>query len=548
MRKTVPINLSKVVQNGTLVHNWLGSLWTQLFQDREFLRANNQAQGLLSAQLYLNFTETLNLLNRKEAPVFHRERWRMLTLKRSEQNTGKAVAAQLGGRYTPKIGAQNEAPFDLGSKVEVGGYTAVAGVTTYPLRDDVVDVVNTIADNIVTPSHVLVRGVDFYVEAGTLVFLGDNDPFTRGFPVRSVGDDEEVAIWVSDALIDKDFVFDFAGHVLGLRDVSSEFYAGYLNALWDMYNKGVPLAVFRSGIAAMLGEPFILEAQETVEDIVSGYEGIQVITDAHVYVVSSNSTLRSSVAVGNTLTWGELLTETIRVYDNLDPTRLSGDSEYGPRARTDIDALFLPAGFFRTQMRHGLGLTWEIVPITLQGYDANGNPKLQFTVYGSDEDVNNFWEDFWAYCEDNGISCTSCFSGYLRDTLLPVNNAVWGSLSPLEYFLYNFLKANLLIVAVDSDKLSVQGRQAMHLLSMLRDVIPAHVCLFVLERRTIPTDEYDMDERVVDNVLPIYSRAFYETAGVDEYEKVRLTYGDARPIVRLIPKCQGVTNEANEAT
>jgi hypothetical protein len=315
-----------------------------------------------------------------------------------------------------------------------------------------------------------------------------------------------------------------------------------------MYNKGVPLSVFRSGIAAMLGEPFILEATETVEDIIVGDEQTQVITDAHVYTIGPDAVLRSSVAVGKTLAWGELLTESIRVYDNLDPTRLSGNSEYGPRARTDIDALFLPAGFFRADLSHGLGLTWNIEPITLAGYDNNGNPKLRFTVYGSDEDIEAFWTDFWQYCEDNAVSCTSCFSGHLRDTLLPVNNAVWGSVSPLEYFLYNFLKANLLIVAIDSDKLSVQGRQALHLLSMLRNVIPAHVCLFVLERRTIPTDEYDLDERLVDTVMPMYSRAFYETAGADEYEKVRLTYGDARPIVRLIPKCQGVINEVNAAT
>lgn len=548
MNKTSSIDLPVVVQNGELVHRWLGNLWLQLFQDTEFVHRNNQASGLLSAQLYLNFMETTNLLNRHNAPVFHRERWHLITLKVSTRNTGNAVAARLGSRYVPKIGKQNEAPFVPGSMVQIGGHTAVAGVTTYPLDASVSDILTTITDNIVSPGKVLVRGVDFYVEDQTLVFVNDNDPFTLGFPVRTTGGDQEVALWASDTLMDNDFTYNFSGYVLGIRDVSSEFYAAYVNALWDMHNMGTPTALFMSGIAAILGEPYVLDTAETVVDVIQRTDTQQIVTDTHVYSVPASAVLRASVKVGSVLLRGELLTETVRMYDNIDPARLTGNSEYGSRIRQDIDALLVTPGFLRTPLRHGIGLSWNNVPITFHGYDANDNPKVRFALYGSQDDVDAFWADFWDQCEQAGVSSATCLAGHLRDTLLAADNAVWGSVSPMEFFLHNFLKANLLVIALDGDKLSVSGRQSMHLLTALNHVIPAHVCLLIMERRTLPTDEYDMGDQLMDTVKPLYTKALYEVAGADEYARTRLTYGDARPVVRFIAKCSGVTNDTASAT
>ena len=133
MNKTSPIELHKIVQNGALVYSWLGMLWTQLCEQPELVRGYAEALGLNSAQLYLDFVETMKLLDRNAAPVFHRERWRMLRLSEADRNTGKAAAAKLGAASVPQIGPQEHAPFQLGAQVEIGGYVGIQGVTTYPL-------------------------------------------------------------------------------------------------------------------------------------------------------------------------------------------------------------------------------------------------------------------------------------------------------------------------------------------------------------------------------------------------------------------------------
>ena len=151
MNKTTPIELNKVVQNGSLVYSWLGMLWTQLCEQPELVRSYAEALGINSAQLYLDFAETMKLLDRNAGPVFHRERWHMLQLSEDARNTGKAVAAKMGGTPAPQIGPQTAEPFQIGAQVEIGGYVGISGVTTYPLPPGTKDILTTITDSIVRP-------------------------------------------------------------------------------------------------------------------------------------------------------------------------------------------------------------------------------------------------------------------------------------------------------------------------------------------------------------------------------------------------------------
>ena len=543
MPLTTPIQLNAALTNGDLVYRWLGRFWQTVFQDDLLIKRYQSGQGLLSTQLYLNFLETLNLYDRNTVPVYHRERWRMFTLKESQKNTGNAAAVQLGSEFVPVIGPQLELPFQVNDTYVVGGYTKRVGTTTYPLdAANVADVITALTDDIVKPARMLLRDVDFRIEQNTVVFLNNNDPFTLGFPTREVTAadgtvDREVAVWAVDTMFDVDYTFNFMGYVLGMRDKSSEFYARYLNALWDMYNWGTRLSMFQSGIAAMLDEPFVIEDVETVTQIITD-ENLQVITDKNVYTLPSGAVLVANLQVGTVLHKGDLLSDTIRIYTNIDPSRLSAGNDVA-RLKIDINALFLTPGFFRTQLRWGLGLSWQLEDITYHGDDSNGNPKLSFTVYGAQDDIDGFWSDFWQYCEVNHIDGRTCFDGYLRGKLLSVDGAVWGTISPLEYFLYQFLKANLMFIVVDSVRLSERGRQSLHLLNALKQVIPSHVCFFVVERQTVSPVTYDMGATMTDVSLPAVASTVKDVAGADEYSKIRMAYKDATPMVKLIPTCHG---------
>ena len=540
MSKTLAIPLPTLSSNGDKVYQWMGALWSNLFKDGPFIRQTQQANGLLTAQLYLDFLETAKLTNHNESPVFHRNRWQPVVLRKSQLNSGDAVTLKLQDSPVPKIGPQTDVPFVIGQLPKIGGNLPLAGISAYPLVN-VVDFCNVLVDDIAKPKVVWMKGIDFVVQADTLLLYNSRDPFDGTFPIEQLPDgDQQVTLWAMDALLDKDYVYDYLGYVMGVHTPSTEFYSNYLRALWNIYNQGATLALFAGGLAALLDEPAILDASETITQIVTGAKP-QVITDKHVYDINDTAVLNPAVVVGAVLPMGTILTQTIRIYDNLDPARLSAGTPYGDRLRSDIMSLCLPPAFFRARINHSLGLTWQLENITYAGRDANGNAKLRFTLYGDADDIEVFWQDFWNYCERNQIDGEACLHGFLYDTLPDSEAAVWGKLSPLEYFLSNFLKANLLVIVVDSSKLSTAGRNTLSQVTLLRAVIPAAVCFFVIESLIVNSEQYAMGENVMDKQhTPLFTNMRNEIAGSDEYDKVRMTYRAAKPISRWIPVCSGV--------
>jgi hypothetical protein len=523
---------TEYVTGADLLLRWMGTYWTAFSEDPEFVRKYQAARNLMAAQFTVWYQETAALLDRQNIPVYHRERWWPAVLSEATQNTGTAAKVQLGGRFVGRIGPQTDPEFIAGQAIPIGGYYPLEGVTTYPLPNTVSDVASVIVNDLTAPTVVLVRGVDYYVENGTLFFLHDTDPLqdTR-FARTATADGLQTVVWLCDALLDRNYVQNFAGYVLNLMDLSSEFYKRYLNALWDVYNKGATLTEFTAGIAAMLDEPSVLAESETVEQIVTTATGTQVITDQHVYAVSADATLRTTVRKGAILARGEVLTQTIRVYDNIDPSRLAANTEYGTQFRTDVPALFLPPAFFRAELQHGLGLSWLNEPVTSVGLDANGNPKLRFNMQGTTEDVELFWTDFWNYCETQNVSSVDMFGDALRYS--GGNYGYYGSVQPMAFFLANFLKANLLVVTIASDQLTDQGRRGMRNLALLQTVIPEHVYVCVMERQTVGPDEYEEYE---DAALVLDTVTASEQVGSAHSPASRLGYGD-RTVVRWIPTC-----------
>lgn len=510
------------VTGGDTLLRWMGTLWSMFSDDPEFARQYQRAKGLIAAQLEVWYKETAALSDRKALPVLHRERWWPVVLTTAERNTGIAAAVQLGDEYVPCLGQQIDSPFILGTKLEIGGAYRLQGVTTYALPENVTDIATIITNDLSAPSVVLMRGIDFYVEDHTLFFLHNTDPLTSGkFPVMETKDGNQVLLWLCDMMVDRNYVQNFAGFVLGLMDLSSEFYKRYLNALWDVYNKGATGTEFKSGVAAMLDEPSVLDTTETVDQILVSADKQQVVTDAHVYQLTADAELRDEIVKGASLQRGELLTKSVRIYQNLDPSRFTAENGVDADIYTNVPALFLSSTFFAAQLKYGIGLTWERVPVLSAGEDANGNDKLWFEVYGHAADVSAFWNYFWQYCEANDTDPADYFTDY-------------ATVQPLEFFLANFLKANTLLVTVDSDKLSVQGRQGMQRLRLLDDVLPAHVYLHVLEHQTVDADDYEEYE---DNALVADAAVATDKAGPGNLSKNRLVYED-RASVRWISYCQ----------
>jgi len=541
---TVQMPLTDVVKNGNLLVNWLGLFWTRVYEDVEFIRGLQQGRSLLIAQLYLDFLEAISLTNRTTVPVFHRERWLPLVIRQSQAGTGSAALIKVGMDPTPLVGPQESNAFVQGDVFKVGGCAEFANAISYPLNRPVSSVLTCIVDDIVHPNVVLVSGQDFVVQDDTIFFLRTNDPFTKNvFPQRTLVNDDgttdqEILLWTSDVLVDTEYVYRNLSYAMGVRAPSAEFYRNMTNRLWNLYNWGTPLSLLQSGIGAMLGEPTVIHKTEVVEAILSHENDVQIVTDLEVYSVSKTSTLRSACVVGAVMHMGDFFTETIRLYETMDPRKLNATSEFGDRLKTDLYAMFFDQRMLKSNVEFGVGASWELSNIIVDGFDSKGNPRLRFTLYGDPDDISLFWQDFWQYLEDHDLTSETCFQDYIDDIVLPVEGTVCGHVAPMEYFLRYFMKANAMLLVVEKDKLSSPptDRDPMSLLDLIRPALPAHVQLLVVEQIHV-TEDYDLAD-LNSEIGVMYGKILASSAQPGGPSSATLTYQDRPPVVRWISQCR----------
>lgn len=526
---------------GQDLYNWLGDFWRRVYKDPQFAKGLMDGFGLQAAQYYLDFLERINLLNRNHIPALHRERWRMVTLLRSQVGTGEAVRLKVGKDPMPVVGPQSGTAYERGKVFVVGGYGIYENAVSYPMPG-IESVITCVTSNVINPGTVLVSGNDFVVEDGTIIFTNGVDPFNdpNFAKVTLHGDTEDTAIsiWCCDALYDKDYVYRFLSYVVGLRMESSEYAIGAVNALWDFYNNGASRLSLCKALGAILDEPVFTEDTTITRIIESTAEQSYIVeTTSGVYTTPITSTLNPKIVPGAVLNAGEFLTDHVRMYGSVDPMRLAVTSPYGMRFVTDVSALQIDKTLLAAALERGIGIDWNSVPIVSEGTTELGISKLKFELYGSESDKTKFWEYFWNYCAEKGITSEACFSDYLNGIMSDVEGTVRGYVKPMEFFLRYFLKYNALFVVVDRSRLSETGRRSSALLSLIQRGLPAHTMLIMTERLTAGSEPYTLDE-LNETVSPTLVSVSNETARVGTVPtSTGLVYLDRKPVLRWVPEC-----------
>jgi len=541
---TLPISLDNFVKDGVTLYDWLGTFWARIYEDAEFAGLLQQGEGLLAAQLYLTYVESLNLQDRYSTPVLHRARWFPIVIRKSQAGEGDATRLKIDMDPAPVIGPQIGETFVQGSVLTIGGTANLTAGISYPLPVDISDIVTSITDSIVNPKVILIRGVDYAVDHDTVLFLRNKDPFANtNFPRRIITDangvmDEEIVIWACNMLIDADYIYNYIGYVLGIRSVSTEFYKRFLNGLWDLYNQGTPLSWLKSAIGAMLGEPTVIHPSEVIQTILVNANNQQIITSREVYTVPLNALLEDNVVVGNTLDQWQFLTKTIRLYTHIDPMKLTGATGRGTQFKTDVPVMFFDRSMLRARVLYGVAADWEVTDIVKEGVDSRGNARLRFRLWGTATDVNAFWSDFWAWLEAHTMTSEQCFTDYLYPVHPTSEGSVYGRVAPLEFLFRYFLKYNTFVIVVDKSKLAILGEGADQVayLNLLQQVIPAHTRMIVEERYEPPAEDYDLNS-MGSSVSSFLSTIKTETATYGGPSTAQLTYIDKRPTIRLIPTC-----------
>ena len=507
--------------NATTLFEWLGSFWSEIYRDPDFIKELQSARAIRVAQLYLDLLENLKLEDRENAPVFHRERWHPIIIRRSSRDTGSKGMVKLTpdttvdhstGKNVPVVmlGEQKNKTYRPCTYIQLGSKKAnYQGMVVYPLEGvsaGLKSVMTCLVNNVVSASVVLSNGTDFSILDGAIAISEKQDPFTGDnsdkWPVfrtegtEDAGEDYEVVLWACDALFDKDFIYRHLGYAMRLPSRSSEVYKRVVNAAWNVVASGATPLLLRSLMASICGIPTVKEDGEVVERVYKFADGpIQVITSKNVYEYPAGSSLRRNVRVGAELKRFDTLDKAIRVYAcPTDSHRLAAYSDFlddFDEFTEDVPFMDLPPAMFRSDIKKGFSVDWDLRDVYCTGFDSNGHPKLRFDLGGSVDDEETFWNDTWKRYESSGKSMETCLEGIEHGTIDKVG-PVGCQISPMEFFMHNLIGANTLIMTVRTDTLAEDAPlYDPKFFGVVRESIPAYIRLYVVEHSSAPADRYD---------------------------------------------------------
>lgn len=284
----------------------LSDLWVRFFKDQDKLEAVYEATEILAGQAYLDLL--FNVLNAsvREALVFRKEYFKLLTVREDDIYI-----------------------------------RAADGKHTYELTDERIKGFDFLYNRILGPTVVLDVDIDFIVDTSgdkdELVF--ENDPFDwdglgnaiPGMAQRVVEVDgteyREIALWIPDAQTDNFDLYLKFGYLINRFEPSSEAYRALLQGVMQYFVLGPTEKYLTSALNVILGLPVIRTDGEILQEVdTSDPEYVVVKTNKNDYQFMQGVALRS--VVSNPAYWGSLtlnaldyLTDVVIVKDNVsDPT------------------------------------------------------------------------------------------------------------------------------------------------------------------------------------------------------------------------------------
>jgi len=490
---------------GNALYSWLGSLWRGLHKGDGMVRGLQSARGIRLAQMYVDILEAVNLKDRNGAPVFHRDLWHPIVIRKSKRDKSQENMLSLGGDDR-KIGPQPPgSEYGEGTVFKMGRMANYEHFFTYPIDAKITGGALTIVDNIVNPTVILEKGVDYEIRNNSIIFRKENDPITTDsafdcYDLPEMIEDElgnlspdiETVLWASDVLIDKDYISSHVSYALGANAPSTDVVKRILNAAWSSVSSGLTPELVKTLLASMLNIPVIQNEHETVTDITreedaEGNLVAQVVqTDSGTYRISPKARMISSIQIGSVLSRGDLLDETVRIYSYLNVASCY-DTKYSVPIEQDVPSVVLSPSLIRVKTEYGVYAMWERSIIRTDPdlpLDANGNPRLYFDIGGSEEDVSAFWSDIWERAEKEQVD--------LREIMGEEGTLI----SPASFFLRHLVGANTLFVVVDKSQADdVSMMRNPMFFDMLSDVVPSAIRLFLVEHNTVGEDDrMDLDQ------------------------------------------------------
>ena len=462
----------------------LGSWWVDEYSGKDQLHAYAQAKAQVEQQTVLDTMELIASLSRFSVPIYHRDNWYPLYLLKSEQNNAQTSLAR----------------YDDGSTYGDGTYYDVPTMSPFYAfpKPEGLETASVMMNRFTDPTLILSENVDYLLNDTAIIFRSSpfDDARIAKRPVYKDGQqvDTEAVIWIYRGEWDWDTIYRQFAYVLGMRLKSSQGYRDIMNAVYDATIGGAVRGSVLNALSAMTGVPLVTEAVETVEVITADSDNLLIITDQHVYKFDLTAT--PIVAVGDTVTKGESLTDTIRVY------------ELNCGATPDtVRSLCLGKGYLSSCFYSDIIFENREVPLQVDAEHVSGYTKVSWGLGGFPLDVDRFFDelhergveeasreiddcettDTITYpvnnCDEQGTVGRYGTLAHLldtRDTRVgePTSAHLPRTINPLKFLVENVLRNNACIVQVQASAAS--NGVGLHNMRLLQKVIPPHTATILM--------------------------------------------------------------------
>lgn len=401
-----------------------GSYWPDLYGGANLVFDYLQSCMLVEQQIYNDLFELRDSVSRHTCPIFHTENWYRLELLQSE---------------------------------------AIDPVT-FPMPGDIREV-NLAVDKLMAPSKAMTQGVDFLTDpdAGSITFV--NNPFLDTIlepepVVNGAGDvvDFKITLWLLKAGLERNFLYEQFGYVIGDPLPSGQSYRDLINAVMDAWTGATSYDCVVRLLGAVAGVPFAKET-ETVEVITTDATATLIITDKNVYRAALTATV--VVVVGQEIHRNDPLVDTVQIF------------EPNQGAISGLASLEIGAGFLDPAIAGPLTFNNASTPLIVTE-NVLGYTKVEWVLGGNPVDVTTFF----TLLHSKGVAAGSTLANYMDirpqpQPTQPAAASLPATINPLEFLVANVLRANCLIVRLltadfGPDALGVGS------LALLRQMMPPH--------------------------------------------------------------------------
>lgn len=462
----------------------LGSWWADDYDGVDQVRALVQGKALVESQTLQDVQELIAAMSRFTVPIYHTANWYPVFLRASERNTAQLTV----GRYDAGLTYDAGDSYDRPRPTVTHAFPKPAAISQASL----------FTNQFTSPSLLWASGLHFTLTDDAVVFADNpfEDPRIATRPIYRAGQivDTEAVLWLYRGQFDTQLLYQQFGYVFGIDDTSSEQYRTLLNAFYNAVVGGTGRQDVLNLCSSVLRVPLVRESLERVEVVTSDHRNVVIITDQHVYKFSPDAV--PLVSVGDTVTRGQPLTDTLRV-DEL----THGTVPEGLESLEVLPELLAPC-FHRSLIFHNATVPLVVTPASPPDFT-----RLEWSLGGEISDVTQFFDLLHergvadamrpvdacspsqtvrypaADCEDPGQVIRRGTLAHLLDRRPnpvgePQARDLPATINPLQFLIRNVLRNNTTLVRIRPP--AGTGWAEMQNLRLLHKMVPPHTVLLIL--------------------------------------------------------------------